>query len=797
MRRFFIFTILILLFSNTLHGQVVINELASSNENTIEDAFGKTSDWLELHNTSNEPINLGAYYLSDYEEYLPMWEFPNITIPANGYLLLFCSGENVTTPGELHTNFKLSQSGETVFLSDPEGNIVSSLEYPYIPTDQSLATYNQQFSEYLFCAEPTPGESNAESTGLYYSHTSGYYDEPFELKIYSPNTENSIHYTRNGNLPATDNPQYSNPIEIGDVSETPYTISSIPTTPGSGPPNYFKWPWLEPESVYKSNVIRAGTFETDSLKSKIISLVYFVDPAIQNRYKYPIISLITDSLNLFDADSGMYIPGASYDETLDYHEGNCWQDGEEWERQTYITYIDTTGEPIYETYAGIRTRGWGSAGFSQKSLNVYFRKEYGLNKIESPLFSHTDTEVFKRLVLRNGGNDFPTAHFKDSYLSRVISDLNVETQDYEPAVLFINGEYWGMINMREKIDRHYFKYKYDLPEESINVLSICGSVEDGSASSYSEVTSYIASHDLANDEAYAFVSERLDIESTIDYNIAEIYFANYDWPCNNYKMWKADVPGGKWKYIIHDLDYTLGFNKYCTYDFKSMEHAVSTEEGWPYCGCANFIFRNLLKNESFVNQFIERFEYCYENVFNPGRMNRILDEFEESYEKGIQEHIARFGYPASVYEWREHIDFFREFINKRPCYMRRDLMNFFQLETFSYYCPPHADLSDQMISTPESAPPEETVIPKPEGWTVYPNPNKGIFKIHNNSGEDFYQGEIQIYNSLGQNVYSIPKLRIRNNSSYQISVPGLANGIYTLKIHNASREEIVKFMVVN
>lgn len=182
------------------------------------------------------------------------------------------------------------------------------------------------------------------------------------------------------------------------------------------------------------------------------------------------------------------------------------------------------------------------------------------------------------------------------------------------------------------------------------------------------------------------MSERLDIESTIDYNIAEIYFANYDWPSNNYKMWKTNEPGDKWKYIIHDLDYTLSYNEFSTYKINSFEHAVKVTDDWPHRECSNTILRKLLKNEAFVNQFLDRFKYCLENVFNRDRMHQILDEFVEEYSYGISEHIDRFNFPASVGDWHDNIDVFREFIDQRPCYMQAHIMDFFDLDSFDFDC---------------------------------------------------------------------------------------------------------------
>ena len=802
MKRQVFICLFLLAFAPLGMAQVVISEIASSNENGVADVFGKTSDWLELYNAGDDAVDLESYHLSDHPGYLSMWSFPEVIIPAKGYLLIFCSGEISTDPNELHANFKLSQSGEHVFLSNPDGHLISWVEFGYIPTDQSYATHGGQTSEFLICSDPTPGRDNELSRGLFYSHPSGYYDQEFQLELYSAGSESSVFYTQNGNDPDVNQRLYSTTIEITDVSDRPYNISGIPTTPLEGSPLFVQWMWKEPQSVYMANVFRAGVFRGDTLASKVVSLSYFVDPEMKTRYKYPVVSIITDSLNLFDDDIGIYVPGSIYGSVpIDYWPtGNFTQSGSEWEREMYISFFEPDGKQVFETSAGMRIRGFGSAGFSQKSLNIYFREEYGLNKIKAPLFSDSPVNDYKRLVFRNGGNDFPDAHFKDSYLSRVISSLNVEVQAYEPIVVFINGEYWGMHNMREKHDKHHFGYKYGLEKDEINVVGVCGELKDGGNADYFDLIDYIETHDLADGEVYAQVSERLDIESTIDYNIAEIYFANYDWPSNNYKMWKTNEDGDKWKYIIHDLDFTLGYNEYALYSTNSMEHAVTVTDDWPTHPCSNTILRNLLRNDAFVNQFLDRFKYCLENVFDRNRMNQILDEFVQEYSYGISEHISRFRFPASEIEWFDRIEVFREFIDQRPCYMRRHIIDFFEDHSFDYNCRGKAGAPDLNFESDLYG--GQTVLDdieiKVDGAAlIIPNPNSGDFYIRNISGNALAIRSIEIFDALGRRVYTDEKegINVGVEDIYEIKAGGLTNGIYILRITDESRDLSYKVMI--
>lgn len=782
MLKYLYIIVAIFFFFGTAESQVIINEVVSSNENGPIDIFGKKSDWIELYNTTTDDINLKSYTISNNFDDLYKWTFPEVVIPAQGFLLIFCSGKDIPNPQELHTNFKLSQSGEELFLTRPDGYLTSQIEFGFIPTNHSLAYVGDSHNSYFICNQPTPGLDNNESTGLFYSHPSGYYNDGFDLEFYSPISEATIRYTLNASNPDLTSHLYENPLSLQNISNEPFSFSSIPTTPLSGAPYFEEWIWKEPQSVYMANVIRAEVFKDDIAIGNLVSLVYFIDPEMKKRYRFPVVSIITDSLNLFSADSGIYVPGALYGQIpFDYWPvGNFTMRGKEWEREMYINYFEAGGKPIFETKGGMRIRGFGSAGFSQKSLNIYFRKEYGLNKIGKKLFPNSMVSEFKRLIFRNGGNDFPDAHIKDVFLSQTIKDFNVEIQEYEPIVVFINGEYWGIHNMREKMDKRHFSYKYDIPKDEINILGVCGSIDSGSDADYQELIDYIRTHDLSTEEAYNHVSQRLDIESTIDYNIAEIYFANYDWPCNNYKMWKSNTPDDKWKYVIYDLDFTFGYNDLSTYETNSLEHATKVGDDWPYCECASVILRNLLKNKVFVEQFLDRFQFHLENAFKPENFNKILDQIFLEYQPEIEEHILRFGFPESLDKWNSHIDSFRVFIRERPCIMRQHIIDFFELKNWKYICPTSHDISNRENE---------------EDWIVFPNPSNGSFHILCKQTSVTHVDLIEIFDNTGRRVYLNRGGELDANNSHFVELPHLSDGIYLLRITSGSSVHVSKIMI--
>lgn len=780
MIRCFISTFSLLTFISICSAQVVINEVMSSNKEGLEDVFGNTPDWVELYNSSQEDINLHSFALSDNPNNLYKWTFPEVVLPANEYLIVFCSGDDINNPQELHTNFKISQEGEELFLTHANGTILSNVSLEYIPANHSYALLES--GEYYFCNAPTPGYDNQESLGIYYSHISGYYNDPFGLKLYSPIPGSTIRYTNNGSIPSLSSQVYSDSIALKNVSQDPYVFSSIPTTPLEGAPYFVPWYWKEPQEVYKGNVVCAEVFVEDTAVGNRASLVYFVDPEMKYRYTFPVVSLISDSLNLFSGDSGIYVPGDLYgQEPFDYWPtGNFTMRGKNWERNMYLHFFEPGGKPVFENGGGMRIRGFGSSGFSQKSLNIYFRKEYGLNKIDNEFFPNSSATKFKRLIFRNSGNDFPETHFKDAFLTQAIKNFNIEIQEYEPIVLFMNGEYWGIHNMREKMDKRHFRFKYGIPEDEINVISVCGLLEDGDDTDYVELYNYIESHDLAKNEAYEYVSQKLDIESTIDYHIAEIYFANYDWPCNNYRMWKSNHPDDKWKYIIYDMDLTLNYEGLSTYETNSMEHAVRVEEGWPHCECSSFIFRNLLKNPNFVEEFIERFKFHLADAFSPDKLNQLLDQFEAQYLPEIEEHIARFGFPESLGHWFSYIDQFREFVHKRPCIMQGHLMKFFERDSAEFSC----------IQSPKN--PSDNN--HDEDWIIYPNPTSGGFYIANDKLSLRTVNSIEIFDVVGKKVHEIITSTIEEEVFYT-DVGSFSGGIYFVKITHEAGSTVRKLRV--
>ena len=756
---------------------IFINEFVSSNDTIIEDSFGEFSDWIELYNAGSEVVNLKDFAISDKKDNLRRWVFPEVLIQPKGFILIFASGNDIRSGQELHTNFSISQWGEPLILTNNKGRVIDSVDPIVLPPNHSYARLSDGNSKFSITSTPTPNASNNGYAGIYISHKSGFYRNEFDLILETSNPNAKIYYTTNGSLPTPHSNLYTKPITIADISETAYSFSAIPTTPLDGEYQLYKYIWKEPQSVYKSNIIRYAMFENGEMQQSVHSKTYFVGRRIEQRYQFPVISFVSDSLNLFDHETGIYVPGKQFDEDGFnwWPSGNYHNRGREWERDVHFTFFDETGTVAFETDAGIRMRGYGSTAFPQKSFNVYFRKEYGISRIEFPLFDNFGENVLKRLILRNSGNDFLNTHFRDAMLQQIISPLNLELQDFAPSILFINGEYWGIYNIREKYDKYYFEYRFGIEEDNLNILDVCGhTVEEGDNADYLDLVYFIESNDLSVHENYEYVASEIDIDNFIDYLIVEIYFANFDWPCNNYKMWKTNDPGSKWRFLIYDLDLSFAFDSNSAYDTQSLEHATSTENSWPFCECSTLLFRKLLENETFVKLFLDRFVYSLENIFETNRVIGFIDDFERLYYPEMKEHIERWNYPKNIKTWMQEVNKMRKFAVERPCYMSENIISFFELKYFDFQCDPKA---------------EKKVI------VLYPNPNRGNFSIENITSEDIENGIINLINSSGQLVYSQSNVNLTAGERISLHLNHFPKGFYIFSLIAGNVNDNIKILI--
>ena len=697
------------LLAQSLH----INEFMSYNQFTIADQDDEFHDWIELYNPGPGTVSLAGLYLTDDPLILDQWELPDTTLLAGDFLLIFASAKNIKTGPEYHTNFKLSSIGEVIVLSNALGTVIDRTDSVVLYMDESYGSLPDGSEVHGLVPVPTPGFSNETFNTISVSTPSGFYDTSFSFYLAPYLFPDSIFYTLDGSVPTHKSIPYTKAIEVQDPSGNPNYLSSIRSSPSQ---TYFP---IDP--VEKVNVIRFATFRNGVRSSRILSRTFFVGPNVRKRFPYPVLSLMGEPDDFFDHDRGLYVPGVHFEEENPIWTGNYFQTGKEWERPVYLDYFEKEGEHILSQWAGARMHGDKTREKPQKSIRLYARKEYGDQYFRHQVFPQRTDSLFKRMVLRTPMAAWGEVAITDILAREIVRPLGLEAQEYQPAIVFLNGEYWGIHTLRERMDERYFQRRFRLDPGEVDVVLNNTHANMGDNTDWLALKAFVETHDLTEDSVYAEIKRRIDIQNFIDYMIAEIYLANSDWPANNHRFWKAKKDKEKWRWLFYDLDAAFGNPLY-----NSLVPAI--EDKYEWSAKSTFMLRNLLRNPSFNARFLGRFEYLLETVFHPDSTLPILNRLESLYALEMQHQSARWGVPSSTAVWKSAVNHrIRTFLTDRPCAMRDLIVEYFDQKNFAEPCQP--TFYSEMH--------------------LFPNPSTGQFTLIDRSSANLV-GSLTVFNPLGQ-----------------------------------------------
>ncbi len=576
---------------SNLKAQIIINEIMPANSSMFMDPTYNYGGWIELYNTGEKDESLVGYYLSDNSKEPQKYQIEDkeAIVPAKGFFVLWFDHNDLDSR---QVNFKLDCNGGKIYLFDPQGNTVLNFEFPIQSLNTSYARTEDGASEWSYCITPTPGKSNNGSSFSFqrcpkptFTLNGGLFNQPAVVNITAPSTM-EVRYTTDG----------SEPNENSNL-------------------------WTGQKTLTETTILRARIFSKGYLPGPIITHSYiFSDREIT----LPVVSIVTDPKNLWDDEMGIYCIGTNGK----YAQNIIANFNQEWERPANFEIIKDK-EQVFAQECDIAIGGAYSRRYDIKTLKLHAEKKYdGNNRFNYPFFQAKPGLSFKSLLLRNEGNDRHHILIKDALLQSLVGGIiDIDYQAYQPAVQYINGEYYGIISIRERNNHQYVYSNYGYDKEEIDLVT-ANRTPNGTYADLNTVLSM--SHSSTDPSVYQAIEKKMEMDEYIAYLITEIYVGNKDWIDNNLKIFRHQ-DNGKWRWLLYDLDEGFHYVTDNPLSTKLHQHGGHTAK----------MFRNLLDNPGFKQRFIDYSTVCLGTVFERERVYSVIDSIANGIRSEVPYHEER------------------------------------------------------------------------------------------------------------------------------------------------------------
>ncbi len=602
---------------------IEISEVVSSNTKYLAGPYKTYHDFVELYNHTDKEIDLTGYYLSDDPEQVRKGSLDGVKIPANGYVCIILSTDGINTPKGYHVvSFGINASGETLVLAKGD-TVIDVAVIPSLGQNTAFGRANGS-NGFSILSSPTPGDINSaratETTATPQSSLpQGVYTEGVTVELQG---DGAIYYTLDCTEPTADSQRYVSPIKIDSTT-----------------------------------VIRCIAIEDGKKPSGCSNLTFIVN----EKDTLEAVSIVTTPKNLWDYYSGIYETGPKANATFPYEGANYYN---RWEREATVSFFDKNGSG-FDQGCGIRIFGGLSRALPKKSFALFFRQSYGKGELDYQLFEDDELAQYEAFVLRNSGQDFKYSSMKDATITSMAHDLlGIDVQNCRPVVLYLNGEYWGLYFIREKLNEHYVAGHYNVSADEATVT-----VANGKTSpEYTELVNYAHTHDLRNQEYYDYMKSQIDIENYIDYIVAEMVICNTD----NGNIRFFTYEGGKWRWIMYDVDQSFRTASYNT---------VSEHLDPAGTGSANMfstrLINALLKNPEFKEKFLREIAYQLNEIWTVENVNAYVDTFRDMIINDIGKDCTR--WDRKYETWETSVENMRSFIVAREKYVVKYVQSYFKL----------------------------------------------------------------------------------------------------------------------
>lgn len=541
-----------------------------------------SSTGIEIKNISNEVINLKDYGLKGNGSSIK--KLPDIKINPNSYLVIYESDTYSYKNNRINIGFKIGNDQEIITLYDNFNNVLDKFTVGKLKNDISYGLNN---NEIVIFDKITLGSNN--NTNYYKGYTKvvnfsvdgGYVDNNSSIEL-TTSDNGTIYYTIDGSFPTNKSLKYDKPIVIT-----------------------------------KTMTIKAVSYKENYLSSDCISRTFFVGRI----HNLPIVSISTSNNDL-NGSNGLFTKFKS-----------------ELEKKISFEFYETDGTLGIMFNGGTKLVGQDSRNYPQKSMAVYLRSNYGIKEIDYPLFSNHDVTTFSSFTIRNSGEDVNYLKIKDIFLTEVLrGQMDLDFQYFRTVVVYINGKYYGIYNIREKINEDYLANNHGIDPDNVDLIKGNNDVRAGTYTNYQNLITYVKSHNLSNQTYYNYVKSQVDIQELINYWVVQTYYCNTD--TGNIRFWREKTEGSKWRWVLFDQDWAMYPSTYrnlsrLTVPFEPNGH------GAVIGSFSTSLTYHLWKNAEFRDQYLKTFAYHMKNTFNPERMIKVLDDIVNTVNEEMPYHVDR------------------------------------------------------------------------------------------------------------------------------------------------------------
>ncbi len=600
-----------------------ISEMVASNESYLRGPYGVACDWIEFYNGSDSAVNLADYALSDNPKNPVKYALPEVTLePGRYYVILLTRDDSKAKKGYDVLPMELSSKGETLYLTN-NGLVEDFVFMPELGVDDSYGRSGESM-EFTHLAKPTPESANSQTAAVSADPVAvtapGSYDdvEYLDVVLSAPGT---IYYTTNCVAPDQNSRKYTGPIRIT-----------------------------------KTTVLRVISYEQGKSKSQIIDLTYLIN----ENDNLSVVSLVTSPGNLWDPERGIYVDGPNITEEYPFLGANYH---EPWERTGSVSLYEADGSGGFFQKCGVKIFGGYSRTNKKKSFACMFRKSYGDAHLEYPVFGDESLPYYDSLVLRASGQDVYGSRIRDEVITSVAAEyLGMPVQKFRPVAMYLNGEYWGIYFIREKINENYVAGNFGVRPEEVTLTHWSGS----DCPEYMELKNYARTHDLSRKDYFDHFSSQINLENYTDFMVAQLWISNRD--AGNVKYFTTT--GGKWTWVLFDTD--LAF-----YDAK--------ENSFPYILNPNLNFDittrtpaiRMLKNPQYQGYFIRRIAWQMNNVWTEENIIAYVDSISAQIQPDMKKECRRWN--TSYAKWEESVESLRDFARNRNKYFLEDVQQYFKM----------------------------------------------------------------------------------------------------------------------